>query len=109
MGYRTNNLNQFNLDSVKDYIDMWHELDQDYAEDNYVKDKSNLEDYSYNSEAEKIIRKLFNEEWNDSDYSRVEYIMQLIKQGHGDFSTQFKFIINETENHDFYVAVSYLT
>lgn len=109
MGQILNNLFLFNLDTERSYIDMWHELDKDFSEDNYVRDSTTLKGYAYKSKAEKIIKELLKDDWNDCDYSRVEFVMNLIKKGHGSFSSQFEYIITETENHEFNVAVSYLT
>lgn len=108
MTTKTNNLHLFKLDSEQSYIDMWHELDEDFAPSNYIKNTTTLNGYSYNSKAEELIKDAFNEFWSCSE-SRVDFIMNLIKQGHKSYSSQFLYKLNKIGDNTFIVAVSYLS
>ena len=111
MSQAKNNLHLFELDSnsIQDHVEMWHTLDSDYSEesDNWRVD-DNLKELGFKSQAEKNITEVF-ENWNDDDLSRLQAILDAVESGHGDYSSQFESQIIETEEHVFYVAVSFLT
>jgi len=100
MSLRNNNLHVFTLKTFQDYVDMWHELDNDYQEP-CSKDKTV-------TLAQSTLTKHFNE-WDDCDASRLSQVLDWIKDGHGSYSTQFLYKFIESDDHVFSVSISYLT
>lgn len=113
MGFRTNNLNSFfiNKDDNQqdnDLIAMWHELDQDFSENSEDTNFNVLEAMGYKSLAEQEIKQ---KDWiadGHDDLSKIERVLNWIKQGHGSYSSQFQYLVTEC-GEGYTVAVSYLT
>jgi hypothetical protein len=102
-------LRLFTLDCFDDYVKMWSELDADYSAESETDEHFELlKEGKYKSLAEKHITEIFKN-WNDCDASRLDHVLQKIKEGHGSFSHQFQYEFSEGDNNDFSVAVGYLS
>lgn len=114
MGYRTNNLHSFFIsknDNEQDQnlIDMWHNLDNDYSEEGLDEKNTELNsDKGYKSKAEELIKEKDWIEDGHDDLSKIERVLNWIKQAHGSYSSQFLYEISECDE-GYSIAVSYLT
>jgi len=92
-----------------DLIGMWHNLDSDYDEgsDNWRVDED-LEELGYKSQVEKEIKE---KDWAGEDYddeAKISEVLDMISDGHGDYSCDFKYIITEGD-YSYAVAVAFLS
>lgn len=109
---KKNNLHVFRLNTLQDHIDMWHNLDNDYAEgsDNWRVD-DDLKKSGYTSQAEKRVSEIWKSWVGDrsDDEGRLRKLLGEIEAGHGDLSSQFQYKIINLGDKDTLVAISYLT
>jgi len=112
MSNRSLNLHLFSFGNdddeiVQALIDAWHSLDTDYDEgsDNWRVD-DDLEELGFNTQAEKEVKQLDITEYDDVSF--IGAVMDMISDGHGSYSSQFTYEIEEQEE-GYCVAVAYLT
>jgi len=121
MSYRSLNLHLFTFsdnDQVTGLIEMWHSLDSDYEETLNLEEMAGFSDLDeiekwmkkgYNNMAEAKIKELFKTEYNDDDLSRIEEVIEWMSLGHGSHSDQFAWQVHEDDDHNFCIAVAYMT
>ena len=100
MSHRNLNLHQRIIDSndiADELITFWEELDNDFAEND-----------EGDPTAQDIVLELW-ENWDDADIPFVHVVLDRIKEGHGSFSSQFQYCVDEDENHNIIISLAFLS
>lgn len=103
MGYRTNNLHLFEIDSISDWKEMFFEVDSDWELPEY--ERARLIPLEGFDSLEDMIEKYLGHE--DREYG-IKCIMTILKDGHGSFSSDFKWDYKEQDG-TYFISISYLT
>lgn len=98
-----NNLYLFEIDSFKDWVDMFHEIDQDWT-----LPKDERPDYMLPTKYDTLEEMIEDHLSHGEDEYRIDLIMESIKRGLGSYASQFIWKWREQDGTDF-ISISFLT